>query len=125
MLVIGGQEQLTHRREVQRCPASNGPDDLHAGALAVSAFNIDNFVTLADTQVDGLLNDFVQFPHRYQGCVVDAQPAFHHVAQFEQAHAQAVTTCLGAFHKSTYGQVIQNAVSCGWVQSSLFGNVFE
>ena len=40
---------------MQRCPPANGPHYLHSRALAVRAFNVNNFITLAHAEVHRLL----------------------------------------------------------------------
>ena len=120
-----GQEQFPDRSEVQRCPAADGPDHLHARALAVGAFHIDDLVALADAQVDRLLYLFVQFPHGRQGSVAHAESGFDQVAQFQQAHAQPVAAGLGAIDKAADGEIVQDPVGGRGVKAGLFADFLQ
>ena len=79
---IDGQKQLAHRSKVKRCTTTNGPDHLHARALAVGAFNVNNFIALAHAQVNWLLDELVQIAHGGQSGVSYIEARLHHVAQF-------------------------------------------
>ena len=110
---------------MQRGPATDGTHHLHTGSLAVGAFHIDDFVTLAHAEVDGLLDQPVQFTHRKQRGIAHAQPAFDQIAQLQQAHSQPVAARFGSIHKTADGQVVQNAMGCGGVQPCPFADFLE
>ena len=109
---------------MKRGSAANGAHHLHARTFAVGAFNVNNFIALAHAQIDRLLYQLVQIAHGRQCSVAHIQSRFDHVAQFKQTHAEAVAARFGAIDKSTNGEIVQNAVRCGRVQSRFFADLF-
>ena len=110
---------------MQRGATTNGADHLHARAFAVGAFDVNDFVTLAHAQVDGLLNEFVQVTHGGKGRIAHIEPALDHIAQLQQTHAQAIVTSLWAVHKAAGGQVVQDAVRRRRVQPGFLADFLE
>ena len=110
---------------MQRRPPADGANHLHARAFAVSAFDVDDFITLAHAQVDGLLNEFVQITHRSQGRIAHIESALDHVAQFQQTHAQSVVARLRAVYKAAGGQIVQDAVRRRGVQPGFLADLLE
>ena len=122
---IGSQKQLAVRGEVQRRVTTNGAHHLHAGAFAVGAFHIDDFIALAHAQIHGLLDLLVQQAHGGQGGFAHAQAGFDQVTELQQAHAKAVAAGFGAVHKTACRQVVQDAVCSGGVQAGFLADVFQ
>jgi hypothetical protein len=110
---------------VQRRAAADGAHHLHARALAVGALDVDDLVALAHAQVHRLLDLLVQLAHRRQRGVAHVQPRLHQVAQFQQAHAQAVAARLGPVDEAAGGEVVQDAVGGGRVQPRLLADLLE
>ena len=110
---------------MQRRTATNGPDYLHARALAKGALYINNFVPLAHAQVHGLLRQLVQFTHGRKGCVTHIKTRFNQVTQLQQAHTKAVVASHRPVNKAACSQIIQDAMCCRWVQAGFFCNLFE
>ena len=110
---------------MQGCAPANGAHDLHAGALAIGPFNINNFVALAHAQVDRLCNQFMQLAHGQQRSVTDIEPAFHQIAKFEQAHPEPVVAGMGSVNKPSGCQIIENPVGGGGVQPSFFADLLQ
>ena len=67
----------------------------------------------------------MQFAHGKQRGIAHIQAVFYQVAEFQQAHAQAVAAGLGSVHKSPGCKVVQDAVGCGGVQASFFADFFQ
>jgi hypothetical protein len=114
--IFSSQEELADRGEVQRSTATDGPDHLHAAALAVGTLDVDDLVALPHGEVDGLVRELVQFAHRAQRGFPDVQPRLHQVAEFQQAHAEPVTAGLRAIDETADREVVQDAVGGGGVQ---------
>jgi hypothetical protein len=76
----------------QRRAAANGPHDLHAGALAPGAVDVDDLVALLHREVDGLPGGAVQVAHDADGGLAHIEAALDQRTQFKQAHAQLVQT---------------------------------
>ncbi len=110
---------------MQGCSTPNGSHHLHAGTLAVRPLHIHDLVALANAQVDRLLDQLVQFAHGQQCGVAHAQARLHQIAQFQQPHAQAVAAGLRAVDKTSDGQIVEDAVGRGWVQTGLFADFLE
>jgi hypothetical protein len=125
LAVVGGQEELAHRGEVQRGATAHGPHHLHARALAVSALDIDDLVALPHRQVHRLVRDPVQLAHRRQRGVAHRQAGLHQVAQLQQAHAQTVEAGLRPVDETADHQVVEDAVCGGRMQASALGDVFQ
>jgi len=104
---------------VQRGSRADGAHHLHARTLAVGAFDVDDFVTLPHAQVDGLLDQLVQFTHRGQCSITHIQTALDQVAQLQQTHAQAIAAGFGPVHETAHRQVVEDAV-CGRRMQSCF-----
>ena len=56
--------------------AAYGANHLHARALTVGTFYIDNLITLANTEVDGLLGELVQLLHGFKSRISDIESGF-------------------------------------------------
>ena len=123
--IVYRQKQLACRCEVQRGTATDGAHHLHARALAVGPFDIDDFVALAHAEIDRLLRELVQFAHWRQRGVANVQAAFDEVAQFEQPHAQPVAAGFWSIDESAYCKVVQDSVSGRRVQSGLFADFLQ
>jgi hypothetical protein len=67
----------------------------------------------------------VQLAHRQQGRVAHVQAGLHHVAQFEQAHAQAIAAGLRAVDEAAGGQVVEDAVGGGRMQAGLLADLLQ
>ena len=52
------------------------------------------------------------------------QAGLDHVAQLQQTHAQTVAAWLWSINKTANGQVVQNAMRCGWMEPCFFANFF-
>ena len=103
---------------MQRRPAADGAHHLHARAFAVGALDVDDLVALAHRQVDRLVGQLVQFAHRPERGVAHVEPGLHQVAEFQQAHAEAVAAGLGAIDEAADGQVVEDAVRGRRVQAA-------
>ena len=114
--IVVGQEELAHRGEVQGGAAPNGSDYLHAGSFAEGAFDVDDLVALPHGQIHWLMRQAMQLPHRPERRIPDVQSCLHKVAQFEQAHSQAIVSGFGPFHQSADRQIVQDPVGRGRVQ---------
>ena len=123
--IVSCQKQLAVGGQVQRRVAANGAYHLHARALAVGAFHIDNLVALAHGQADGLLNLLVKLTHGGQRHFTYVQPGLDQVAQFQKAHAQAVAARFGAIHKAAQCKVIEYAVRGRWMQARAFADLLQ
>ena len=110
--IIGSEKQLADRGQMQRGPAADGAHHLHARSLAVGALHIHNLITLAQAQIDGLLDQLVQLAHGLKRRIPDAESGLDQIAQLQQAHAQPVAAGLWPIHEATDGEVVENAV-CG------------
>lgn len=111
--IIGREKQLAIGCEVQRRMAADGAHHLHARALAVGAFHIDDFIALAHAEADRLLDLLVQLAHGNQGRFAHAQAGLDQVAQLQETHAQPVAARFGAVDEAADGQVVENAVRGG------------
>ena len=87
LCVVSCQKKLSHRRQVQRRPAPDGAYHLHSRAFTEGAFDIHDLVTLAHTQIDGLLSQLVQFSHRRDGGIPHVEATFDEIAELQQTHA--------------------------------------
>ncbi|MNT32792.1 hypothetical protein D3C72_1686900 [compost metagenome] len=125
MGVVERQKKLAGRCEVQRGTSPNCTDHLHAGAFAVGPFHVHNFIALAHAQVHRLLDQLVQVAHGGQRCIAHTQACLDEVAQFQEAHAQAVAAGFRTVHKTAYGQIVQDAMRRGRVQARLFADLLE
>ena len=68
---------------MQRCMTANGAHDLHTGALGEGTLDVDDFVVLANREVDGLADFLLQPAHDWQGNGAHVQSCFDQIAQFE------------------------------------------
>src|SRR5690606_25626343 len=123
--VVRREEELAHRREMERRPAADGADDLHAGALGQRALDVDDLVALADGEVDRLAGGPVQLAHRPEGGVADIEPRLDEVAQLEQADAELVDAGVAAIDEARGDQVVEYAVGRGRMQSGTSGELLQ
>ena len=105
--------------------AADGAHHLHAGALAVGALDIYDFVALPHAQIDWLLNLLVQIAHGRQRHFAYVEPGLDEVAEFEEAHAQAIAARLGAIDEAAQRQVVEDAVRGRWMQARAFADLFQ
>ncbi|MNT26312.1 hypothetical protein D3C72_1618760 [compost metagenome] len=123
--LVGGQEQLADRGQVQGGAATDGAHHLHARTLAVGALDVHDLVALAHAEVDRLLRELVQLAHRAQGRVAHVQPALDQVAKLQQAHAEAVAAGFRAVDEAADREVIEDAVRGRRVQPRLFADFLQ
>ena len=123
--IVVGKKELADRSEMQGSSSADGTNHLHAGALAVGALDVDDLVALAHGKVHRLVSELVQFAHRTQRGIAHIEARLHEVAQFQQAHSQAVAARFGPVDVATDGEVVQDAVRSGWVESGLLADDLE
>ncbi len=78
--IVCRQKKFAYGSQMQGCPAPDGPDNLHAGALTVGALNVHNFITLTNAQIDRLLDQLVQLTHGHQRCIPYVESVFDQVS---------------------------------------------
>ena len=91
----------------------------------VEETDVDDLVTVAHAEAHRLLCERVQLRHRGQGGIAHVQAPLDQIAKLQQPHAQPVATGLGAVHKASGCQVVEDAVRGGRVQAGFFTDVFE
>jgi len=89
------------------------------------AVDIDDLIALADRQIDRLLGFLVQRAHEVERRFAHRQPALDHVAQFQQAHAEAVRAWLDAVDKAGDDHVVEDAVGGGGMQAGYFRQLLQ
>ena len=124
-VVFARQEQLADRGEVQGRPAADGAHHLHAAALGQGTLDVDDLVTLADGEVDGLSGEAVQLAHGAHGSVAHVEPGLDQVAQFQQPQSQLVAAGVDAIDEAGGDQVVEDAMGSGWVQCRATGQFLQ
>ena len=110
---------------MQRCPTANQIDDPDQRTAARGAFDVNDLVPVADTEVDGFADCFVQLLHERQGDLADVEARLDDVAQFEQTDAQCVGARVVSFDKARVGHHREDAMCRGWVQPGGCRQCFE
>ena len=110
---------------MQWCAATDGAYHLDAGTFRVSAVDIHNLIALTYRQIHSLIGLAVQGAHEFQCHFTHIQTTFDDIAQFQQTHTQPVTARFRSIHKAADGQIVEDAMGRGGMQSGALADLLE
>ena len=110
---------------MQRRAATNGANDLHAGALAPGAIDVDDFVSLLHREIDSLPGQFVQGAHRVDRCLAHVKAPLDERTEFQQAHAELIETIIDPLDIATNHHVVENPVRRRRMQARRSGELLQ
>lgn len=110
---------------MQRRAAADQIDDAHQRPSRRGAFDIDDFVVVADAEIDRFADGFVQRLHEGPRDFAHADPRFDDVAKLEQADAEAIGAGVLALDKARRVHCRENPMGGRRVQSGDTGQVLE
>ena len=122
---VGGEEEFADRGQVQRRAAADQIDDADQRAAARRALGVDDFVVVADAEVDRLADALMQLLHEGKGDFADVDSRFDDVAELEQADAELVGAGVLSFDEARGGHRGEDAVRRRGVEPGGLGENLE
>src|ERR1035437_4940196 len=112
---LSSEKQLAQRSQVQGCSAADQIENANQRMPVRSALKVNDFVLIANAEIDRFANRLVQVLHKGQRDSSDVDPGLDDVTEFQQANAERVCAGVMSLNQAGMRHRRQNTVRRGGV----------